>query len=112
MAGLQPSSPPIRAGPHRRVTRTLMIRRSIRVGVRRGLRYGRQERSTIPSAPCCRYRSAHRFAVVGATWNRSAARRSGQPSSTTHRASRSLPVSVNGALRWGTRTSWVPVQMS
>ncbi|MFD5393307.1 hypothetical protein ACFWJW_03505 [Streptomyces sp. NPDC127097] len=32
-------------------------------------------------------------------------RRSGQPSSTTHRARRSLPVGVSGALRWITRAS-------
>ena len=38
-------------------------------------------------------------AVVTPTWNRSAARRSGQPSSTTQRASRRRPVSDNGALR-------------
>jgi hypothetical protein len=33
--------------------------------------------------------------------------RSGQPSSTTHRARRSRPVSVSGALRWTTRASRV-----
>jgi hypothetical protein len=31
--------------------------------VRRGDRYGRDERSTMPASPACRYRSAHRFAV-------------------------------------------------
>src|SRR3954468_19469338 len=36
---------------------------------------------------------------------RSAARRSHQPSSMTHRASRSRPVGVRGALRWTTRAS-------
>jgi transposase len=40
---------------------------------------------------------------VGKTWKRSAARRSGQPSSTAQRARRRRPVSVRGALRWGTR---------
>ncbi|CAM5614465.1 hypothetical protein SGLAM104S_02807 [Streptomyces glaucescens] len=43
---------------------------------------------------------------------RSAARRSGHPSSTTHRARRSLPVGVSGALRWDTRASWTSVQTS
>jgi hypothetical protein len=52
-----------------------MIRRSIDTGVRRGLCCGRDERSAIPADPCSRYRSAHRFAVGGETWNRSAARR-------------------------------------
>src|SRR3954469_13009150 len=45
----------MRAGPHRRITRILMMRRSVRVGVRRGLWCGRLERSTMPAAPCCRY---------------------------------------------------------
>lgn len=51
------------------------------------------------------HETIRRAAVVCATWNRSAARRSDQPSSTTHRAKRSRPVSVSGALRWGMRTS-------
>ena len=59
----------------------------------------------MPSAPRARYRLAQRAAVVGETWNRSAARRNGQPSSTTHRANRSRPVSDDGALRWTVKTS-------
>jgi hypothetical protein len=47
--------------------------------------------------------------VVRLTWNRSAARAVGQPCSTITRASRSRPSSVKGALRWGTRISWVGV---
>ncbi len=35
------------------------------------------------------------------SWNRSAARRSGQQSSTTQRAKRKRPALVSGALRWG-----------
>jgi hypothetical protein len=42
----------MRADPQRRVTPTLMIRHSRRVGVRRGLRCGRLERSRMPAAPC------------------------------------------------------------
>src|SRR5690606_37555171 len=68
---------------------------------------GRLDRSIIPAAPSCRYRSAHRLAVVALTWNRSAARRSGQPSSTTHWASFKRPRSVKVALAWGTKTSGV-----
>ena len=59
----------------------------------------------MPAAPTCRYRPAHRAAVVGETWNRSAARRSGHPSSTTQRANLNRPVSDSGALRCDTRTS-------
>ena len=44
---------------------------------------------------------------MSATGDRSAARRRGQPSSTTHRARCNRPSSVSGALAWGTRTSWV-----
>jgi hypothetical protein len=44
----------MRAGPQRRTTRTLMMRRSMRVGVRRGLVRGRLERSLIPAAPATR----------------------------------------------------------
>ena len=84
-----------------------MMRRSVRVGVRFGLWCGRLDRSPIAAVPAVRYRSAHRFAVVGETWNRSAARRSGHPSSTTHRASRNRPSSDSGALRWDTKTSGV-----
>lgn len=43
--------------------------------------------------------------VVWLTWKRSAARRRGQLSSTTHRARRSLPVGVSGTLRWDTGAS-------
>jgi hypothetical protein len=69
----------IRAGPHRRVTRRPITRRSTRVAVRCGLDAGREDRSTIPAPPWARYRSAHRLAVVTETPNRSAARRKGQP---------------------------------
>lgn len=46
-----------------------------------------------------------RAAVGTETWKRSAARRSGQPSSTTHLASWSLPRSARKALGWDTKTS-------
>jgi integrase len=112
VAGFRPSRNAIRAGPSRRATRSPTIRRSVRTGVRAGLACGREDRPAIPAAPCCRYRAAQRAAVVWETWNRSAARRTGQPSSTTHRASRSCPVSVSGALRWGMRTSrWLGVDV-
>src|SRR4051812_18406681 len=52
--GAIPSRNPIRAGPQRRRTRTLMMRRSRRVGVRRGLWRGREDRSTMPSSPSSR----------------------------------------------------------
>lgn len=61
----------------------------------------------MPAAPCARYRSAHRFAVVTDTANRSAARRSDHPWSTTQRARRSRPVSDSGALAWDMKTSVV-----
>jgi hypothetical protein len=79
-----------------------MIRCSVRRGVRAGLWCGRLERSLIPAAPARRYRSAHRFAVVDETWNRSAARRNGHSSSTTQRASSNQPRGVSSAL---TRTT-------
>jgi hypothetical protein len=82
-----------------------MIRRSVRVGVRRGERCGREDRSTIPAAPNRRYRPAHRAAVVGETWNRSAARRTGQPPSTTQRASSKRPRGASLALASDTKTS-------
>ncbi|KAF0259441.1 hypothetical protein CMMCAS02_10435 [Clavibacter michiganensis subsp. michiganensis] len=41
---------PIRCGPHRRVTRNAMMRRSMRVGVRFGLRAGHDDRS-VKSSP-------------------------------------------------------------
>lgn len=66
---------------------------------------GRLERSCMPASHSCRWRLAQRAAVVWLTWKRSAARRSGRPSSTTHRARRSLPVGGSGALRWDTRAS-------
>jgi len=59
----------------------------------------------MAAAPPARYRSAHFLAVVGEHWNRSPARRSGQPSSTTQRASRNRPLGVNKALAWDMRTS-------
>jgi hypothetical protein len=45
----------------------------------------------MPASPCSRYRSAARAAVFAEVWNRSAARRRGQPCSTTQRASSSRP---------------------
>ena len=39
---------------YRRATRTLMMRRSRRVGVRCGLWCGRLERSVMPASPSCR----------------------------------------------------------
>lgn len=66
-------------------------------------RIGREEWSLMPASPDCRQRLAQRWAVAGGTWKRSAARRSGQPSSITQRARRRRPASVRGALRWGTR---------
>jgi hypothetical protein len=51
-------------------------------------------------------------AVVGETWKRSAARRSGQSSSTMQRARRSRPVGVRGALAWVMRVSGGSEQMS
>ncbi|GLW65191.1 hypothetical protein Arub01_34350 [Actinomadura rubrobrunea] len=54
-----------RAEPVR--TRVRTMRRSIRRGVRRGLVCGRLGRSLMPAAPCCRYRSAQRLAVVAET---------------------------------------------
>jgi len=44
----------IRAGPHRRATRKPMIRCSVRVGSWAGHRFGRLERSPIPTRPCSR----------------------------------------------------------
>jgi hypothetical protein len=49
----------------------------------------------------------HRWAVGRPTWNRSAARATGQPCSTTQGASRNRPSSVSAASGWGTRTSWL-----
>ncbi len=95
--------------PHRRDTRRPITRRSRRRGVRWGQVCGRLERSTMPALPCSRYRLAQRRAVVTETPNRSAARAGGQPSSTTHRARRSLPVGVKVALAWDTKTSVVGV---
>ena len=64
------------------------------------LRSGHDERSTMPAGPDSRYRPDHLDAVVTPTSNRSAARRSGHPSSTTSRASRSLPAGARTALAW------------
>ena len=52
-----------------------------------------------------RYRPTRRLAVAGETWKRSAARRTGQPSSTTRRARRRRPSRVNGALAWVMKAS-------
>lgn len=86
----------MRCGPQRRVKRSAKIRRSSRWGDRRGCRCGRELRSV--SGKPARYRRAHRDAVAGEHWNRSAARRTGQPSSTINRARRALPSGVKGAL--------------
>ena len=64
---------------------------------------GRQERSSMGWP--ARYRPTHRLAVAGETWKRSAARRTGQPSSTTRRARRRRPSGVSGALAWVMRAS-------
>ena len=92
--------------PSRRVTRTLMIRRST-------AGRGAARAAVRPAGPVdhpCRAAlggtgrpTARRWSRE--TWNRSAARRSGQPSSTTQRASRSRPLGVSGALAWDTKTS-------
>ncbi len=50
----RPSRYAIRDGPQRRMTRTLMMRRSGRVGVWFGLRCGRELRSAIPAGPSAR----------------------------------------------------------
>jgi hypothetical protein len=89
----------------RRRTRTLMMRGSVRVGIRCGLRGGRELRSTIPAPPPPSSGTAQRAAVVTETWNRSSARRNGRRSSTTQRANLNRPVSDSGALRWTTKTS-------
>ena len=52
-----------------------------------------------------RYRPTHRLAVAGETWKRSAARRTGRPSSTTRRAGRRRPSGVSGALAWVMKAS-------
>jgi hypothetical protein len=100
-----PSRPAIWTGPSRFLVRRCLILASIRRGVRRGEWWGRLDRSTMPDSPSSRYRSAHRFAVVAETWNRSAARRNGQPSSTMQRASLSRPLGVRQALAWDMKTS-------
>lgn len=51
-------------GPSRLLTRSPMIRRSVRTGVRRGLACGRDGRSAIPAAPSRRYRPTQQAAVV------------------------------------------------
>ena len=89
----------------RLLTRSPTTRRSMWVGVRPGLDLGREDRSTMPAAPCSRYRSAHRRAVLTETLNRSAARVSGNSWCTTQRASRRRPVGDSGELRWVTKVS-------
>ena len=86
----------MRCGPHFRVNRSARIRRSVLTAVRFGETCGRDDRSDIESP--ARYRPTHFAAVVGDTWNRSAARRTVQPWSTTSRASLMRPTGVNGAL--------------
>ncbi|GGO67642.1 hypothetical protein GCM10010910_29880 [Microbacterium nanhaiense] len=53
----------MRCGPHRRVKRNAMMRRSVRLGNRFGQDMGRELRS-VNGNPA-RYRSTHRFAVAG-----------------------------------------------
>ncbi len=78
-----------RSGPGRRETRRPMMRRSVRRGRRAGLWCGRLDRSL----PCCRYwPTVPRWCATPGT-----ARRSGQPSSTSHRARPRRPSSVSGA---------------
>ena len=71
-----------------------------------GDRCGREDRSAIPAGPTCRYRLAQRAAVGQDTSYRSAARATGQPSSTISRASLSRARGVSAALAWDTKTSW------
>ncbi|GAA1684013.1 hypothetical protein GCM10010977_33300 [Citricoccus zhacaiensis] len=59
------------------MNRNATIRRSVWCGSRFGEVCGLELRS-INGSPA-RYRSAHRFAVAGEHWKRSAARRNGQP---------------------------------
>jgi len=68
-------------------------------------------RSAIAAGPPVRYRSAHFLAVVGDTWNRSAARRIDHPSSTVEVASFNRPFGVSKALACDTRDSRLSVQL-
>nr|BFF02849.1 hypothetical protein GCM10020241_45240 [Streptoalloteichus tenebrarius] len=52
--GTRCSGNAMRAGPHRRARRTLLIRRSIRFGIRPGLVCGRDDRSAMPGSPSFR----------------------------------------------------------
>jgi hypothetical protein len=72
------------------------------MGVRLGLRRGRDDASAMPSPPRVRYRSTHFLAVAGEHWNRLAARRSVQPCSMTKQASFPLALGVRLALEWVT----------
>ena len=80
-----------------------MMRRSVRLASRFGLWWGRDERSSMGWP--ARYLPTHRLAVAGEIWKRSAARRTGQPSSTTGRARRRRPSGVSGALAWVMKAS-------
>ena len=64
-----PSRPAIWTGPSRCRHRSRTIRRTSSGGVLVGLVCGRELRSAIPAGPSARYRSAHFFAVRGATMN-------------------------------------------
>ena len=79
------------------------MRRSVRLASRPGLWWGLQERSSMGWP--ARYRPTHRLTVAGETWKRSAARRTGQPSSTTRWARRRRPSGVSGALAWVMKAS-------
>lgn len=49
--GCTPRCLPMRAGPHRRLTQSPMVRRSRRCGVRPGLWCAREDRSSMPASP-------------------------------------------------------------
>ena len=99
----QPEADPGRAQPL--LTRRPTIRCSVRGGVRAGLAAAG---TTGQPCPPCRLpvpgRPPGRGGVRDLEPFRGPAQR--PASSTTHRARRSRPVSLSGALRWTTRTSW------
>jgi hypothetical protein len=80
-----------------------MIRRSSRAAVRCGDERGRDERASIGS-PAANRRD-QRETVAGEHWNRSATRRTGQPCSTTSRATLILVASESATLAWPMKTS-------
>jgi hypothetical protein len=92
---VQAGSDPGRAGPRCTVNRRLTVRSQSAAPSGTG-RTRPGDRSAIPAGSLARNGGAQRVVVARDTWNRAAARRSGHPSSTTHRASRSRPVSLSG----------------